>query len=189
MAMAAGRREQVAELVAGLQARRVELVELMDKAREHALAELGPDATGELSHARLHAADMASDAAEQMAEFALCALESAEIERIDQALQRAHAGLYGVCVACQREIEIERLRAAPESLHCVGCAGIDADLLARQRQGAWAVEPLAAGRSPEALEEDLPQQKTEVAVIDAALAIVAGEPLPAEIEGEVELEI
>lgn len=184
MHMAVGRREQIAGLVAGLQVRRAELVELMDRAREHALHDLGPEATGELSHARLHAADLASDAAEQMAEFALCALESAEVARIDLALQRAHAGLYGICESCHQEIEPDRLRAAPESVRCVGCADVTDDLVSRQRQGASAVEPLATGHSPEVMEEDLPQQKVEVAVIDAALAAAAGEPSADELEGE-----
>ena len=43
-------------------------------------------------------------------------------EAIVAALERLDDGLYGVCVACQGEIPVERLEAVPHALTCSGCA-------------------------------------------------------------------
>ena len=45
----------------------------------------------------------------------------ADIERIEIALRRAEAGVFGVCIDCDDEIPIERLRAMPSALRCIGC--------------------------------------------------------------------
>jgi DnaK suppressor protein len=43
-------------------------------------------------------------------------------EEIAAALERLDEDLYGVCVACQGEIQVERLKAVPHALLCSGCA-------------------------------------------------------------------
>ena len=43
-------------------------------------------------------------------------------EEIAAALERLDEDLYGVCVACQGEIQEERLKAVPHALICSGCA-------------------------------------------------------------------
>jgi RNA polymerase-binding transcription factor DksA len=45
-----------------------------------------------------------------------------EIESIDAALRRIAEGRYGKCVTCKRPIAVSRLRALPETLHCIACA-------------------------------------------------------------------
>lgn len=43
-------------------------------------------------------------------------------EEISTALERLDEGLYGVCVSCQNDISLERLKAVPHALTCAGCA-------------------------------------------------------------------
>lgn len=43
-------------------------------------------------------------------------------DRIQAALDRIEEGCYGICVACKQPIDPRRLRAAPESTHCIACA-------------------------------------------------------------------
>jgi DnaK suppressor protein len=45
-----------------------------------------------------------------------------ELARIDHALQRMHAGLYGRCEKCNDPIDLQRLRAVPEAVTCRACA-------------------------------------------------------------------
>ena len=44
-----------------------------------------------------------------------------EIEQIDKALKRVKKRNYGVCVACDKNIEERRLEIAPESEFCNAC--------------------------------------------------------------------
>lgn len=45
-----------------------------------------------------------------------------ELERIRASLDRMERGTYGTCAACDGPIEIERLRAVPETDRCARCA-------------------------------------------------------------------
>ena len=66
-------------------------------------------------------ADAASDILESQLALRLAELESQEMERIDDALQRIEEGSYGVCQECGGKISSERLRAMPSSTLCVKC--------------------------------------------------------------------
>ncbi len=46
----------------------------------------------------------------------------ARIGRIQAALARARAGLYGICMYCNERIDAERLAALPWTTHCARCA-------------------------------------------------------------------
>ncbi|MDQ3642687.1 MAG: TraR/DksA C4-type zinc finger protein [Actinomycetota bacterium] len=46
----------------------------------------------------------------------------ADLEELDQALDRLRDGTYGACVRCGAPIPDERLAAQPTTLTCVGCA-------------------------------------------------------------------
>ena len=46
----------------------------------------------------------------------------ARIARIESALARAEAGLYGICDYCGQPIDPERLAALPWTTHCVTCS-------------------------------------------------------------------
>lgn len=54
-------------------------------------------------------------------EFALGERETAELEQIDEALQRIETGTYGQCIACGSDIPAARLHAAPEAARCIAC--------------------------------------------------------------------
>jgi len=43
------------------------------------------------------------------------------LRQIDAALQRLHAGRYGLCATCGEAIPLARLRAVPFATHCVPC--------------------------------------------------------------------
>ncbi len=45
-----------------------------------------------------------------------------ELAAIDAALDRARAGMYGVCEECGEEIPVGRLKAIPFAVCCVDCA-------------------------------------------------------------------
>jgi DnaK suppressor protein len=44
-----------------------------------------------------------------------------QLAQIDSALARLDDGRYGICLECGEEIPIERLRAIPSTIYCVGC--------------------------------------------------------------------
>lgn len=54
-------------------------------------------------------------------ELALDEHETAELRRIDAALQRLETGTYGHCVACGTTIPEARLRATPYAERCMDC--------------------------------------------------------------------
>ncbi len=43
-------------------------------------------------------------------------------ERVTRALEKIEQGTYGRCDGCGGPISAGRLRAAPESIHCIECA-------------------------------------------------------------------
>jgi DnaK suppressor protein len=47
--------------------------------------------------------------------------EQRELDEIEAALGRLHAGTLGVCERCQGEIPVERLRAVPTARRCLAC--------------------------------------------------------------------
>lgn len=48
-----------------------------------------------------------------------------EVDRIEAALRRFEAGVYGTCVECGVDIPIARLRAVPHAVKCIDCARAD----------------------------------------------------------------
>ena len=44
-----------------------------------------------------------------------------ELGLIEQALERIEVGTYGFCQTCSESIDVDRLTAIPETLHCSGC--------------------------------------------------------------------
>jgi DnaK suppressor protein len=54
-------------------------------------------------------------------EFAINEHETAELEQIDQALQRLDQGVYGICVECGSQVAPERLNALPQAARCMPC--------------------------------------------------------------------
>jgi DnaK suppressor protein len=87
-----------------------------------ALRSGGGEASGNLSNAPLHPADLGTDNFEK--EFTLSLLQNQEqvLKEITEALGRIHNGTFGRCEECQGVIPKGRLQAVPYTRHCVACA-------------------------------------------------------------------
>lgn len=53
--------------------------------------------------------------------FSLSNSERQTLQLVDEALMRIDERRYGVCVACQGQVERKRLEAVPWARHCIGC--------------------------------------------------------------------
>jgi len=53
--------------------------------------------------------------------LAIIDLHINEIRDIEAALRRMNVGAYGICIDCDDEVEIERLRAFPTAKRCLPC--------------------------------------------------------------------
>ncbi|NNE79596.1 MAG: TraR/DksA family transcriptional regulator [Silicimonas sp.] len=98
-------------LIAGLKARRMELVQDLEKI-EDTLDDEPPK-------------DWEDRAAERQGDEVLEAMgqhDLEELRRIDAALARHAAGEYGACVQCGEDIAPARLNAVPDTPFCVKCA-------------------------------------------------------------------
>jgi RNA polymerase-binding transcription factor DksA len=89
---------------------------------DEALRSAGGEASGSLSNAPLHMADLGTDNFEQ--EFTLSLLQNQEqaLEEITDALERIRQGTFGQCEECHSAITKARLQALPYTRHCVACA-------------------------------------------------------------------
>ena len=89
---------------------------------DEALRAMGGEASGSLSNAPLHMADLGTDNYEQ--EFTLGLLQNQEqaLEEIAAALGRIEQGTFGQCEGCGQAIPKGRLHALPYARYCVGCA-------------------------------------------------------------------
>jgi RNA polymerase-binding protein DksA len=98
-----------------------------------ALRSMGGEASGGLSNAPQHLADLGTDTFEQ--EMSLCLLENEnqQLEEVGSALERLDAGTFGRCEQCDEAISIERLEAVPYARLCIDCAR-------SAEQGGWRAE-------------------------------------------------
>jgi RNA polymerase-binding transcription factor DksA len=89
---------------------------------DEALRSTGGEASGSLSNAPLHMADLGTDNFEQ--EFTLSLLQNQEqaLDEIRDALGRIDNGTFGQCEECHQPIPKARLQALPYTRHCVECA-------------------------------------------------------------------
>lgn len=89
---------------------------------DEALRARGGEASGSLSNAPLHMADLGTDNFEQ--EFTLSLLQNQEqaLKEITEALERVRQGTFGRCEECEGAIPKARLQALPYTRHCVACA-------------------------------------------------------------------
>lgn len=73
----------------------------------------------EQSSMPIHMADLGSDTWEQDFTLGLIANEQALVREIDDALSRIEDRTYGICVATDKPISVERLRAKPWAKYCI----------------------------------------------------------------------
>jgi DnaK suppressor protein len=53
--------------------------------------------------------------------YQLTAGERDILRRVDDALDRIDANTYGVCVSCEKKVQLGRLDAVPWARHCIEC--------------------------------------------------------------------
>jgi RNA polymerase-binding transcription factor DksA len=87
-----------------------------------ALRQSGGDASGNLSNAPQHLADLGTDNFEQ--EMSASLLQNARQlqAEVGAALDRLEQGNFGKCQRCGRDIGEGRLQAVPYTRYCVDCA-------------------------------------------------------------------
>ena len=66
-------------------------------------------------------ADQAYQAVESATDDALRSHQRQKRQQLERALERADAGLYGICEHCGRTIDPARLRVLPYATSCVAC--------------------------------------------------------------------
>jgi RNA polymerase-binding transcription factor DksA len=89
---------------------------------DQALRKTGGEASGSLSNAPVHLADLGSDAYEQEVSVSLLQNQDQTLQEIAAALTRLEQGTYGRCEECGKDISKERLQAVPYTRLCVTCA-------------------------------------------------------------------
>lgn len=82
----------------------------------------GGDASGNLSNAPVHLADLGTDTFEQELTLALLETGQNRLGEIAEALDRIDNGTFGICEECGREIGKGRLDAIPYARLCIDCA-------------------------------------------------------------------
>lgn len=65
--------------------------------------------------------DTAMDISQNELHSQLAAFESRELQQIERALELLRTGRYGSCERCGEKIPVARLKALPDTTHCIGC--------------------------------------------------------------------
>lgn len=87
-----------------------------------ALRKTRSEASGDLSSMPIHMADVGTDNFQQEFNLVLMRGEEDTLGRIEAALERIEAGVYGSCEECEAVIPKLRLNAIPFTNVCVKCA-------------------------------------------------------------------
>ncbi|MEO0080098.1 MAG: TraR/DksA C4-type zinc finger protein [candidate division WOR-3 bacterium] len=80
-----------------------------------------PQASGDLSQHRTHAADQGTENYQRELASRFKSLECAALREIDEALSRIADGTYGRCTACGGPIPKARLEVVPQARLCMKC--------------------------------------------------------------------
>jgi RNA polymerase-binding transcription factor DksA len=89
---------------------------------EEALRKGGGEASGGLSNAPLHMADLGTDNFERENTLNQVHNQEQVLEEIADALDRIAQKRFGLCEECRQPIPQPRLQALPHARHCVACA-------------------------------------------------------------------
>lgn len=117
------------------------------------------EATGELSSADNHPADIATETFERGRDQAIDETLDTELEQINAALDRMKDGTYGNCAACGKPIPFERLEAIPYTAYCIDHASdqnisdnrpVEEDVMTPPPSGAGVNRQKVAGRFDDA---------------------------------------
>jgi RNA polymerase-binding transcription factor DksA len=85
---------------------------------EHQTGESAQDSVGELSSFDQHQADLGTETFEREKDLSFLESIEAELTDVEHALRRLDDGTYGVCEACGKPIDEERLEAVPAARFC-----------------------------------------------------------------------
>ena len=110
--------KELKEFKALLLAKRAELAGDVENLTAQALNRKS-GGVNEQSSMPIHMADLGSDTWEQDFTLGLIANEQALVREIDDALSRIEDRTYGICVATDKPISLERLRAKPWAKYCI----------------------------------------------------------------------
>jgi RNA polymerase-binding transcription factor DksA len=114
--------EQIAKYRDRLLALRQRLTGDVRSTAAEALRQTGGEASGNLSNAPLHLADLGTDNFEQEMAVSLLENQSQLLEQVRAALLRIPDGTFGRCQQCGKEIPSARLDAIPYTPYCVNDA-------------------------------------------------------------------
>lgn len=90
----------------------------------HQLAELGADASGELTGDMDYGdafADAGAATAERTETMGIIENLKMHLDGVDAALSRIEDGSFGICVSCGKEIGADRMEYRPTSAKCIDC--------------------------------------------------------------------
>jgi DnaK suppressor protein len=93
---------------------------LLEK-REQVMAGLGIKFDTIAKMGRVAEEDQAQMSHDEFVSLHLNSLDYGQLRLIEEALDRLHAGDYGVCLACEEPIAPKRLHALPWARYCVTC--------------------------------------------------------------------
>ncbi|MDH5541568.1 MAG: TraR/DksA C4-type zinc finger protein [Nitrospinota bacterium] len=101
------------ELLGQLQDRKKELIALESNHADDRITQIEAPHGDEL--------DVAEHATELEMSMTLRHRINQELQLINEALEKLHGGIYGVCENCEEQIEIKRLAARPFVKFCIDC--------------------------------------------------------------------
>ena len=79
------------------------------------------DASGDISGYTYHMADVATDSYDREFSLGIASGEVDVLYDINEALKRIEDGIYGSCLACEKAITKNRLKAVPHTKYCIKC--------------------------------------------------------------------
>ena len=94
----------------------------VDQLTDEALHRNGAESSGNLSNTPLHMADVGTENYDQEFDLGLIENQQVTLDQVHEALTRADAGTFGLCVECNQPIAKPRLQAIPYTPHCIECA-------------------------------------------------------------------
>lgn len=101
---------------------------------------------GELSNMDNHPGDLGTEVYERSMDAVFHMRTAEQLEAVDAALRAIDNGTYGVCAICGKPIDAERLRAVPETLHCVQHA--DSPMVSLSNRNDAEASPIDADGDP-----------------------------------------
>jgi DnaK suppressor protein len=113
--------QQIEELRNRLIEKQDELRDAIERDNEQLGEQLDRSQSGEAHLDFNHPADMVGADSDYEKELNLLRRERSELAEVGEALERIAEGSYGVCEECGEEISFARLKAVPQTTHCISC--------------------------------------------------------------------